>query len=755
MNPVRDLIRLTDPERKLVKAAERDTIADLRGYENGEQPLIRAYVLQELCAGDQWPVKDRIRMIGGHVQDRLDLSSAHVTHAMHFTDCVFRDAIDLRRARCEQPLTWEGGHISGIFADEFESSADLTIARVEIDGTVSLHWANISGDLRFTGSHLVQRAGRVINAADLRVGGTLFLDGHDFHAEGEVCISSAHVAGDLDCRHARFDNASGYSLNAAHIVVDGEVLCEQGFRSTGEVCLQWAQLHRLRATGGSFANPAGYALHADALLAKSGVYLDRDFHATGNVRLVGAYITGELCCTHGVFSNPSGHALDAERVKAEDIYLDRGFSAHGEVRFTDARVERQFNATDGKFRIECADGYALDADGLDCSGEVYLNEGFHATGTVSLTGAAIRGELNCTNGAFTKPDGYALFADGLTTPGFVYLDKKFCAIGEVRLARATVGRQLVCTGGVFDNQHGTAIDITGLVCRGDVLLKREDDGSGFRATGEILMRDAQITRDVDFTGARLHGDEGLDARGMRVGGCLTWILDYPPEGPVDLTGAQISRLKDTKESWPQGRYTLAGLACQSTGGSTLTVDQRIDWLRQTREYAPDTYQQLAQMYRRVGRESDAEKVLIASQRDLRRRGDLPRRSRGWNRFIDFSVGYGYRLYRPFLAVLFLGIVGWLLYALAQRSNLIWATGLQNQSARQKCPVGYSCFYPAPYSFQLLIPGLDLRETGQWLPDAGMKPWGLVMMIYTWSMIIFGWIAATAVIAGVARIFRKR
>ena len=42
-----------------------------------------------------------------------------------------------------------------------------------------------------------------------------------------------------------------------------------------------------------------------------------------------------------------------------------------------------------------------------------------------------------------------------------------------------------------------------------------------------------------------------------------------------------------------------------------------------------------------------------------------------------------------------------------------------------------------------------------LPDAGRKPWGLVMMIYTWFMIIFGWIAATAVVAGVTRIFRRR
>src|SRR6266481_7934890 len=69
MNAVTDLDMLNGAEKKLVKAAEHDTVADLRRRENGERPVIRARLLRELCTGHrQWDVKDRIRMSGGRVE---------------------------------------------------------------------------------------------------------------------------------------------------------------------------------------------------------------------------------------------------------------------------------------------------------------------------------------------------------------------------------------------------------------------------------------------------------------------------------------------------------------------------------------------------------------------------------------------------------------------------------------------------------------------------------------------------------------
>jgi hypothetical protein len=756
---------LTGPERKLIKAAEQDCEAMLR-TSNGQRSVIRAEVLRALCANARpdWKVKGRILLTGGRVKGNLDLSGAHLTHPLRFTDCEFEDRVDLSRARSEHFAEWVGGSTRSILADKFESGANLVLQGVSVIGVISLHWANVRGDLRLTNSHLMPPEGQAVAARDARVGGTLFMDGPDFHAEGEVCLRSAHVEGDINCRHARFDNPSGRSIDGDHLIVDGEILLQgyhddnlisshygkkEDFHSDGEVSLQWAQVHRLRATGGRFASPSGYALHADAMHAEDGVYLDRGFQATSEVRLVGAHIKGELCCTKGTFSNPSGLALNAERIEADDVYLDRGFSARGQVRFTDAQVKRQLNATGGDFHNERAGEYALDADGLVCGGEVYLNEGFHAVGAVSLTGAAITGQLNCTDGSFDNREGFALFADGLTTPGMVYLDKGFQAIGEVRFARATVGRQLVCTDGTFDREHGIALDLTGVVCPGDVLLNSTgSEGRNFRATGKILIRDARIARDLNVTNAGLHGAEGFDARGMRVGGSLTWTLDPPPEGPTNLSRAQISRLDDTAESWPKERYTLTGMTYQ-TVSDHLTLEQRKTWLRQTDAYSSDTYSQLAKVYRQAGREADAQKILIASQRDLRdkKRGHLPPRSRAWSWFIDRFVGYGYKLHRPFVILLIAGLAGAVIFWAAQHAH----PSLMIASGTGRVPP----FYPVPYSFQLLVPGLDLRETSNWLPDASRNGWGLALMVLTWLMIILGWVLATAVVAGVTRLFRQR
>jgi hypothetical protein len=372
---------------------------------------------------------------------------------------------------------------------------------------------------------------------------------------------------------------------------------------------------------------------------------------------------------------------------------------------------------------------------------------------VSLNGAEIGNQLNCTGGSFDTSGGCALFADGMTTPGFVYLDRGFRATGEVRFARATIGRQLVCTKGVFSNRDGTALDLTGLITPGDVLAN-----DGFRATGQMRMRNADITRDLNFTGAQLRGTEALDARGFRVGGRLIWKPDQPPNGLVDLSSGRVSRLDDTTQSWPKKSYVLSGLSYRPAmdGTDQWPVDQRIDWLRNTKDYSATAYQQLAEAYRLTGEDKSAEKVSIASLRDLRKRGDLRRRSRWWNKFLDRTVGYGYRLHRAFLILLGLGLLGALFYYLGEHADLIfYIPGTKHFSAGQGCRQGYPCFNPFVYSFQLLIPGLDLREATYWWPNSSKNTWGLLLTIYTWLMIILGWVLATAVVAGVAQLFRRR
>ena len=55
-----------------------------------------------------------------------------------------------------------------------------------------------------------------------------------------------------------------------------------------------------------------------------------------------------------------------------------------------------------------------------------------------------------------------------------------------------------------------ALDLTGLITPGDVLAN-----AGFRAIGEVRMRNADITRDLNFSSAQLHGTKDSTRAGSR------------------------------------------------------------------------------------------------------------------------------------------------------------------------------------------------------------------------------------------------
>jgi hypothetical protein len=169
------------------------------------------------------------------------------------------------------------------------------------------------------------------------------------------------------------------------------------------------------------------------------------------------------------------------------------------------------------------------------------------------------------------------------------------------------------------------------------------------------------------------------------------------------------------QSWPAGKYVLAGLRYRPAvnGNDEISVDQRLRWLRTTEDYNATAYQQLAEAYQLIGEEKTAETISIASLRDLRKRGDLRRRSRGWNRFLDWTVGYGYRLHRPFLALLVLGLLGALIYYLGRTCGPDLCHSAQGQTDRRAGERGVPAWLSVLQPGRLLVPaadpGLDLAR----------------------------------------------
>lgn len=585
------------------------------------------------------------------------------------------------------------------------------------------------------------------------IDGTLYLD--EVQVSGRVNLASTRIRQVLDCRGGQFHNMGGLAIDAAHLDVGDDLICEGGFAAYGVVAMPSARAKALRFGGATLTNPDGVALHADSVAVSTSVYLNHGFHALGSVRLVGARIGSELLCTGGVFESRVRRAIEAERLTAADVYLDGGFVASGGVGLAGAKLTRQLTCTGGWF--DNPGGYALDADALSCGGSVFLDavsdgKGFTANGEVRLIGASIGDELTCTGGYLNSPAGIALNADGLTTEGNVNLDGRFRAVGEVRLARASVGRQLRCTGASLDGCGGLALDLAGVVVQGDIELN-----DGFQTDGEVRLCSANVTRNVDFTSGRLSrvGRVALEANKLHAGGTLYWRLVEAPVGIVDLSFADIKTLADDSKSWPDGKdqVILEGLTFVSLDSEISTAD-RLKVLNSTRTYSLQQYKELSKAYRGAGKDREAREVLINGLREQRSRGALPWPSRAWNRFLDHSVGYGYRIWRPLVALFVVGTLMGFAFNAAfdpandfENSHIVPISREVHNHEPQTPPYrDYPDFHPFVYSYQLLIPVLNLRQVDYWIAS-GKGFWGMTLLIYTWIAVALGWIAGLALVAG--------
>ena len=700
-----------------------------------------------------------IRLRGLCVTGRLDLSDARLEFPVIFTECEFDDVIDLTDARVMSTIRLQRCRLRSLVADRMRAADDLVIQDGQMKGTLSLVQMQSAGAVRCSGTHIEPGSdGAAIDGTGMRVAGSVLLD--RVQARGEVLLTSAHVDGELNLSHALCSNPGKgrRSINASSLVVGGELLCLDGFRAEGEVCLQWAQLQALRATGASFVNDGGNAITADGARVAAGLFLNQGMTAKGQISLIEAKLDGELNCSGGTLEAPGKVALNARRFETREIYLNHGFKAEGEVALIGAKVSGQLKCTRGCFHNKGRS--ALNLSGLTCDGDVFLDKEFHADGQVRLTRATIQRQLNCTGGTFTDlgpfPDGdrppRALNAEGFTTAGSVYLNHGFHADGEVYLFRSNIAQQLDCAHGEIENPGLTALDLRGAQVNGDIRLK-----SGFRAVGEVRLSNAFVGQHLDCESGTFEAgrdETALDASGLRVAGSFIWRPAKTPAGCIDLWFAGVGRLVDAPDKWPKGKHVeLTGFAYGSL--ESEAADERLTWLAEAKTYSMQAYQQLSMVYRQQGREKEARRVALEKHRQRRKLGLLPWWSRGWSLFQDVTVGYGYRLYNALFIVIALGIIGTILFRYAQYHNLMLATSANPPGSVQAdhCTQDYPCFTPYVYAFQLLLPIVNLHQTDFWLPNS-WTGFGVALLAYTWFIIVLGWMLGVALVAGLSRVFSR-
>ena len=512
-------------------------------------------------------------------------------------------------------------------------------------------------------------------------------------------------------------------------------------------------------------------------------YLDDRFTAAGAIWLARAEIGGDLACSGAQLgSNRDGIGLLAEGVKVGgQVFLREGFATDGAVRLLGADITGDLSCRAAVLGND-HNGNALAADRMRVGGEVHLYRGFTAHGAVVLNGADITGDLSFSGAQLTGTDhdGNALVVDGMKAHHDVLLDRDpgddgeigqpFTAGGAVRLARADITGQLKCSGAQLTgtDRDGNALVADGMKVGAAVLLDE-----GFTSAGTVSLNSARADQLVLRPAKAAGANEitfSFTATEAQIAGELCWAPDGQFSGKVNLEDARVGGLEDTWAPtgeqahgyWPPGgRLRLNGLTYGGLGDAS--VKQRLGWIRSQYEggkpaaFAAQPYEQLADMYRQAGQDTEAREVAIARRRDLRTYGNLNWYRRFGNWFLDKTIRYGYQTWRAAVGLAAVFVVFLVLSIVGQHRHVIVplgdVKGLNPVPTATQCTSDYPCFYPFGYTVDTVIPIINVHQADNWGPDAH-APAGWLWVFGAWGATAAGWALATLLVAGYTGLVRQ-
>ncbi|MGH3936411.1 MAG: hypothetical protein ACRDS1_15775, partial [Pseudonocardiaceae bacterium] len=440
--------------------------------------------------------------------------------------------------------------------------------------------------------------------------------------------------------------------------------------------------------------------------------------------------------------------------------LDAGFTSAGSVRLTNGRIGGYLQlsgATLGNPSEHNNTGngdssrpvpVALAADGLEVHGDLEARQvctgtgacgPLQAYGQVRLAGAQVHGSASLSGVQLHGPGLDVLFADRLRVGGSLFLHG-VVASGSIRLHHAHIGSTLDCTAARLDTPRHRPDGSTkpSLDARAATIGKDIYASRGFTATGGVRLSLAEVSKSVNFNGARLGGAgagvAALHARGMT---CQELRLGFaePPRGDISLAGVAATSVFDSEQLWAtDGRVDVEDFRYQSlTASPEVNVAIRLRWLQAVLPgYDPDPYDSLAASYRDGGHDDRADAVLLAKQRHRHTVHGSAGRVWGWLQ--EWTVGYGYR---PWRAAWWL-LVCWLF------GSLWFATHPLPQLDSGQHP----SWQPIIYAVDLLIPVVNLGQDGLWR-TSGASAW------VAGGLTAIGWLLLTTATAGVTRILTRR
>jgi hypothetical protein len=755
----------------------------------GKNRVIKAEWLRWLCIDLKASKKVSSRgiaMVGARIDGRLDLAWANVPFPLRSFNCAFGDDIDLNRARVGG-IQLQSTFIRNLNADSLTVERDVALVDgFRATGRVWLRNASINGTLNCDNGNFINPGEIALNLEGAKTGAVLLRNG--FRAEGQVNLSSAVISGTLECDGGQFINPGAIAFNLVGITSGGVVLGHD-FTAEGEVNLSYTtNSHFLDCDGGHFINPGQIAL--DLQGAKTGTVFLGFGEADGLVNFFTAIVNGGIVCEQGQFHNPGRIALNLEDVTANEVLLIGHFSAEGAVNVLSAVITGAVICKDAVFKNAGSIALNLEATKI---GAVYMAEGFKAQGEVRLYDAVVGGTLYCYGGEFLNPGAVALNLEGITA-GSINLNNRFLAKGQVDLRSAKISGDLNCEGGTitnFDlNDSRKALEGDQIQVGGDILLTR-----GFTARGVVWLRSAKIGNNLDCSGGRflsagrvainattanIHGNALM--QDMEVGGKLEFEssqidhvfllkhVTWQATGALNLSFSKVKALLNGADGWPpKNSLLLDGFIFEEFKDVPKKAATQTTWLHlQSRKaFISQPYEQTATVFRNMGLQEEAVKVIIAKNADHGRYVRAPDEFI-WYNILGPTIGYGYRPWNALFCSAFVVAFGFIIFKIAFLSEVLTPASENaydasrayeiNRGLRHRLKTTYPKFNALIYSLEAFVPLVKLGIKEQWTPNAnvvGKFSWGRVgfpvygsaVRYYLWFHTIAGWVLTTLWVGG--------
>jgi len=726
-------------ETWILERVANGEVADLaEAFTEPSARVISVEFLENLATGLLTNIpRQGIRIRNAIIVEPVRFENIDIPYELHLESCEFQAPVYFSKSRAAGDLAFSGSR--------FLMPADFTRAR--IDGSFWIDNATFEDLARFylteVGTDFYAFSTRFTHPDgpamfnSLIVGQNVFLNNATF--SGAVDFGAAQIDGNLELANSQFTNADqSVSFNSMaigrHVFLRGAVLAGGvNFGAAvidGTIDLNEAQFtNRDQITSFNSIAVGGHAFLRDS-----------DF--SGGVDFIAAQIDGNLELTGAKFTNPTRIAdFNSAHVGRILNLKNAVFEGGADFKLLHAGIqiwadEAQFTNPDQVISFNSA-----------TIGGLALFDRATFSGGLDFGAARIASNLQLSGSVFTNPDQTASF-NSIAVGGHTILREAAIA-GGVSFSSASVSGALELTGARFNNTDPDLIadfsnlEVGGNVNFQDVWIAGPLDLSGSRAldmtvtgtseaptlTPSLNFSRANVIRNFELGNMQLNA---LNASSMRVGGTAT-IRRLVVKDSLNLEDANFVNLNLEGITLPENPTSLTydGMEYRKIKTATTSNEETLAYLLNLANqsaYSAQVYGKLEQYFAEQALLDYADQVYITQRQRLRRESDNPFK-KGWDLFLEYTVGYGRRPELAFIWSTAFVLIGLITFRKERGMELVEDVGQKRiklfaRTAQRRAPAptkGDKEYYnPFWYSLDLFLPFVDLKMAEKWTPRAGRK-----------------------------------